>query len=174
MYACAKRPSRLDAALRSMRSAHGATMAKQAKSILRGGLQLAVMGNVVSANPVRDVQPPRAKTQPKGATALTAEQLRRVLADVSASERCRDNDLVDPITVLAATGLRESELLGLRWVDFDADASTLTVTGKLVRATGYGLTRIDETKSAAGKRTLPLPRFAVDALMETDQRAFGR
>jgi integrase len=66
--------------------------------------------------------------------------------------------------VLAATGLRESELLGLRWTDFDADAGTVTVTGKLVRATGYGLTRIDDTKSAAGKRTLPLPRFAADAL----------
>lgn len=156
--------SRLDAALRSMREAHNATMAKQAKTILRGGLQLAVMANVLPANPVRDVQPLRSKNQPKGATALTAEQLRRLLADVSASERCREIDMVDPITVLAATGLRESELLGLRWIDFDADAGTLTVTGKLVRATGYGLTRVDETKSAAGKRTLPLPRFAVDAL----------
>jgi integrase len=110
------------------------------------------------------VQPLRAKNQPKGATALTADQLRRLLTDVSASQRCREIDLVDPITVLAATGLRESELLGLRWVEFDADAGTLTVTGKLVRATGYGLTRVDETKSAAGKRMLPLPRFAVDAL----------
>jgi integrase len=157
--------SRLDAALRSMRSAHGATMAKQGKTILRGGLQLAVMSNVLSANPVRDVQPLRAKSQPMGATALTAEQLRRVLANVAASERCRDNDLVDPIIVLAASGLRESELLGLRWIDFDPGEGTVAVTGKLVRATSHGLTRIDETKSAAGKRTLPLPRFAVDALM---------
>ncbi|MGZ5362688.1 MAG: hypothetical protein ACXWZR_00640 [Mycobacterium sp.] len=69
-----------------MRSAHGATMAKQAKTIVRGGLQLAVMANVLSANPVRDVQPLRSQSQPKGATALTAEQLRRVLADVSASD----------------------------------------------------------------------------------------
>jgi integrase len=38
--------------------------------------------------------------------------------------------------MLAATGLRESELLGLRWTDFDAHAGTVTVTGKLVRATG--------------------------------------
>jgi integrase len=156
--------SRLDAALRSMRTAHGATMAKQAKTILRGGLELAVMANVLSANPVRDVQPLRAKSQPKGATALTADELRQLLTAVSASRRCQDNDLVDPIIALAATGLRESELLGLRWIDFDADAGTLTVTGKLVRATGHGLMRLDDTKSAAGKRTLPLPRFAVDAL----------
>jgi integrase len=61
-------------------------------------------------------------------------------------------DLVDPIIVLAATGLRESELLGLRWTDFDADAGTVTVTGKLVRATGHGLTRIDATRRARPER----------------------
>ncbi len=153
-----------DNSVTTRRAAHNATMAKQAKTILHSGLQRAVMANVLSANPVRDVQPLRANSQPKRASALTAEQLRRMLTNVAASERCRELDLVDPITVLAATGLRESELLGLRWVDFDAAAGTLTVTGKLVRATGYGLTRIDDTKSAAGKRTRPLARFAVDAL----------
>ena len=48
-------PARIDAALRSMRAAHGATMAKQSKTILRGALQLAVLANVIGANPVRDV-----------------------------------------------------------------------------------------------------------------------
>jgi hypothetical protein len=38
-----------------MRTAHGATMAKQAKTILRGALQLAVLANVIGTNPVRDV-----------------------------------------------------------------------------------------------------------------------
>jgi integrase len=95
-----------------------------------------------------------------------------MLAKVRKSEDCRDNDLIDPITMLAATGLRESELLGLRWSDFDAVAATVTVTGKLVRATGHGLVRIHDTKSAAGKRTLPLPRFAVDALTARRQLPF--
>lgn len=54
-------PARIDAALRSMRTAHGATMARQAKTILRGALQLAVMANVLGSNPVRDVQPLRSK-----------------------------------------------------------------------------------------------------------------
>jgi hypothetical protein len=62
----------MDAALRSMRSAHGATKARQSRSILRGGLQLAVMASVLDANPVRDVQPLRSNSQPKGAVALTA------------------------------------------------------------------------------------------------------
>jgi integrase len=162
-------PARIDAALRSMRSAHGATMARQAKTILRGALQLAVMANALGSNPVRDVQPLRSKTQPKGAVGLTADQLRDLLQKVRESEYCRGHDLVDPITLLIATGLRRSELLGMRWVDYDSKARTLLVTGKVVRATGEGLKRVDEAKSAAGRRTVPLPAFAVAMLTERRQ-----
>jgi integrase len=157
-------PARIDAALRSMRSAHGATMARQAKTILRGALQLAVMANALGANPVRDVQPLRSKSQAKGAVALTADQLRDLLVKLGASKFCQDHDLVDPITLLMATGLRRSELLGLSWVDYDQAAGTIAVTGKVVRVSGNGLVRVDETKSAAGRRTVPLPQFAVEML----------
>lgn len=158
-------PARIDAAIRSMRSAHGPTMARQSKTVLRGGLQLAVMANVLGANPVRDVQPIKSKAAPKGAVALTADQLRDLMGKLVASEYCQSHDLVDPISLLIATGLRRSELLALRWSDFDAAARTLAVTGKLVRATGTGLNRIDDTKTAAGQRTVQLPRFAIDALI---------
>jgi integrase len=154
-------PARIDAALRSMRSVHGPTMARQAKTVLRGALQLAVMANILGSNPVRDVQPLRSNTRPKGAVGLTAEQLRDLLQKVQESKFCQDHDLVDPITLLIATGLRRSELLGLRWVDYDYEARTLTVAGKVVRVSGEGLQRVDETKSAAGRRTVPVPRFAV-------------
>lgn len=157
-------PARIDAALRSMRTAHGPTMARQAKTILRGALQLAVMANVLGANPVRDVQPLRSKTQPKGAIGLTADQLRDLLENLQRSTYCQNHDLVDPVTLLIATGLRRSELLGLRWLDFDNEAGTLTVSGKVIRVAGEGLKRVDETKSAAGRRTVPLPRFAIEML----------
>jgi hypothetical protein len=55
-------PARLDAALRSMRTTHGATTARQAKTILRGALQLAVMATVLNSNPVRDVQTIKSST----------------------------------------------------------------------------------------------------------------
>jgi integrase len=71
---------------------------------------------------------------------------------------------LDPITFLIATGLRRSELLALRWDDFDDGAGTITVTGKVVRVAGKGLMRIDETRTAAGRRTIPLPRFAVETV----------
>lgn len=157
--------ARIDAALRSMRTAHGATMAKQSKTVLTGALRLAVMAEAITSNPVRDVDTIRPKARPQGATALTGDQLRNLLAGVRASDYCREHDLADPITLFVATGLRRSELLALRWEDYDAGAATVTVTGKLVRATGHGLQRIKyEAKSPAGLRTVPLPKFAADML----------
>ncbi len=116
-----------------MRAAHGATMARQAKTILRGGLQLAVMANTLGANPVRDVQPIRLKRRPTGATALSADDLHDLLVRLRADDYCQRNDLVDPITVLIATGLRRSELLALRWTDFDETKQTIATTGNAVR-----------------------------------------
>jgi integrase len=147
-------PARIDAAIRSMRRAHGDVMA----------VHLAVMASVIGSNPVRDVSPIRSKARPKGAPALTADELRALLAKLRASEACQRHDLIDPIILFIATGLRISELLGLRWTDFEETAATLTITGKVVRAAGTGLLRIDETKTAAGRRTLPLPTFAVTVL----------
>ena len=88
------------------------------------------------------------------------------------SETCAKRDLVDPITLLIATGLRRSELLALRWSDFDAAAGTVAVTGKVVRQSGVGLRRIEETKTAAGRRTIPLPSFAVAMLTERRKMPF--
>jgi integrase len=73
---------------------------------------------------------------------------------------------------LIATGLRRSELLGLRWNDFDAGAGRLAVSGKVIRETGKGLVRVDETKTAAGRRTISLPAFAVAALLERRELPF--
>ncbi len=58
-------------------------MAKQSKTILRGALQLAVMANVLGANPVRDVQPLQSKNQPKGATALTRRPATRTVGEAA-------------------------------------------------------------------------------------------
>jgi len=165
-------PARIDAAIRSMRTAHGDVMAVQSKTILKGGLHLAVMANVIGSNPVRDVSPIRAKSKPKGAQALTGDELRALFVNLRESDDCQRHDLVDPITLFIATGLRISELLGLRWADYDAKAATITVTGKVVRATGKGLQRIDEAKSAAGLRTVPLPAFAVTVLSSRKGRPY--
>ncbi|RDH80248.1 site-specific integrase [Mycolicibacterium moriokaense] len=157
-------PARIDAVLRAMTNTHGPGMARQSKTILSGALQLAVMANVLAGNPVRDVAAIRSQRPPKGAPVLSVEQLRDLLVGLRSSDYCREYDLADPFTLLVATGLRRGELLGLRWSDYDEMAGTLAICGKVVRVTGKGLVRGDETKTAAGRRTIALPLFAIDML----------
>jgi integrase len=162
-------PARIDAVLRAMTNSHGPGMARQAKTILSGALQLAVMANVLASNPVRDVATIKSKKPPQGAPVLTVAQLRDLLAGLRTSAYCREHDLADPFTILIGTGLRRGELLGLRWTDYDESAGTLAVCGKVVRVTGKGLQRDDDTKSAAGRRTIALPRFAIETLARRRQ-----
>lgn len=165
-------PARCDAAIRSMKTAHGPTMARQSRTIMKGGLQLAVMATVLGANPVRDVSPINAGESTKGAAGLTREQLKALLSNIRESEYCQSRDLSDPIAVFIATGLRRSELLGLRWADFNEKQRTLTVTGKVVRVAGKGLVRFDSAKTKLSRRTVSLPKFAVEALSRRRQVPF--
>ncbi len=106
--------------------------------------------------------------------ALTADQLRDLLTKIQSSSYCEERDLIDPITLLVATGLRRSELLGLQWTDIDERTGMLTVTGKVIRVAGEGLRRVEETKSVAGRRTIPLPKFAIEMLQRRkDLSYFG-
>jgi integrase len=116
---------------------------------------------VLDANPVRDVEAVERTAKPKGAVALSGDELRTLLGKLRASDNCKEFDLVDPVTVLIATGLRRSELLALRWSDFDEQTGRLTVAGKVVRAAGTGLVRLDDTKSDAGHRTVAREMLSV-------------
>ncbi|MBW0275277.1 integrase [Nocardia sp. MH4] len=81
------------------------------------------------------------------------------------AEYCEGADLVDIITVYAATGLRRSQMLGMLWSDIDLEAQTLCLTGKVVRVPGKGLvrdTREEDPKNRPG--TTALPEFAVEVL----------
>lgn len=155
---------RIDAVLRSIKAEHGAITARRSRTILRGGLQLAVLAEVLGRNPVNDVGAIKSTAPQQGAPALTADQLHELFARLEASEYCQKADLVDPITVLIATGLRRGELLGLRWRDFNAAAATLTVVGEVVRKKGEGLRWQDKPKTDRSRRTVPLAPFAVAAL----------
>lgn len=165
-------PGRVNAVIRSMRQSHGAGMARHSRTLLRAALQIAVMDDVLGANPVIQVDRIQSVNPPKGARALDALQLRDLLGRLRASEACQSVDLVDPITLLAATGLRRAELLALRWDDFDEAAGTITVSGKIARIAGEGLRRLDGGKTKSAGRTVPLPAFAVNMLTARRGRDF--
>ena len=64
------------------------------------------------------------------------------------------------------TGMRASELRGLRWCDVDFDAATIRVTQ---RADAWG--KMGSPKSAAGRRDIPLVPLVVNTLRQ--QKRFG-
>jgi integrase len=70
------------------------------------------------------------------------------------------------MVVLAhATGLRQSELLGVCWTDLDLDSGILRFT------TQYGRDGVlREPKTAAGLRVLPLPQPTIEVLRAHRQR----
>ena len=126
-------PGRLNAVIRSMRAAHGANMARHARTLLRGGLQIAVLDDVLAANPVAQVSRIESDRKPKGAPSLGCSAAARPAGPYAGIGGVPAADLVDPIIMFIATGLRRSELFALRWEDFDETAGTITVCGKIAR-----------------------------------------
>lgn len=95
-------------------------------AVLRRALNVAVRQRILGRNPALAVELPDAPAF--DGSPLSIEDARRLLAVP---------DRLAPLWRLAlATGLRESELLGLAWDDVDLDAGTVRVVAQLYRAEG--------------------------------------
>ncbi len=158
--------------LDQVRAGHGDTDAKQLGTLLAAALDMAVADGVFKTNPARAMKPPpkKRKAKGKGATPIDPDALPAVLKALLESQKCRDNDLADPLVLHLATGLRVSEILGLRWEEFDPEAKTIAVSGRVVWAKGEGLLRTPTFDSSKGTAPLlALPQFAVDMLLARAQ-----
>jgi len=80
----------------------------------------------------------------------------------------RHTDLHLPILVGVTTGIRRSELLGLRWSDVDLEAGYLTINQALERIKGQAKFKSPKTKTS--RRTITLPAACVAALREHKAR----
>lgn len=60
------------------------------------------------------------------------------------------------MAVAAATGLRRSELLGLRWSGVDLATGRLAVTCTVVKVNGRTVLRLNVTKSPTSRRSIPI------------------
>lgn len=112
---------------------------------------------LAARNPVRDVRSGR-----KGRDARAERRQKpklQVGVDIPSPEEIRAfvgvlSEHWKPLLMSAVfTGMRSSELRGLRWADFDSLAATVTVRQ---RADEFG--EIGAPKSEAGKRVIPLPK----------------
>lgn len=125
-----------------------------ARAILRTGLARAVRHGLILRNAAALATPPR--VEHREVEAWDASQVRRFLATI------RGHRLEGLFTIAIVTGLRQGELLGLRWSDVDMSAGTLTVRHALQRVDGR--LQLVETKTARSRRTVPLPELALRAL----------
>lgn len=127
-----------------------------ARAVLRTALARAVRHGIIGRNAAALSEPPH--VEHVEAESWDAVQVRRFLESV------RGHRLEALFIVAIVTGLRQGELLGLRWSDLDLRAGTLTVRHALQRVDGK--LQLVETKTARSRRTIPLPELALEALRQ--------
>ncbi|MFO7962274.1 MAG: tyrosine-type recombinase/integrase [Nitriliruptoraceae bacterium] len=132
-------------AAKSVRHVHGTLHTALAAAVKRGH---------VTRNVAAHATPPRAPR--KEMRVWSAEDLRAFVAHV------RDDRLAAMWQLLATTGLRRGEALGLQWRDVDLDAATVFVHRNLTVANGRAM--VNETKTAHGRRKIALDPATVTVL----------
>jgi integrase len=123
------------------------------RSILRQALEQACRWGLVARNVAKLVDPPAVPQQEM--KFLTPVQARQLMATAAET---RFEAIID----VALLGLRQGEILGLRWSDLDLEVGTLQVRHQLQRIEGQY--RLLEPKSQKGRRTVSLPMFACTGL----------
>jgi len=134
----------------------GAVLHKALEQAMRWGKVFRNVCDLVDAPPIRrtDIR------------TLSADEARRFLA-------CAHNDRFHPLYVVAlTTGMRQGELLALRWRDVSLDKCTLQVRGTLHWTKGGGF-RVDEPKTKSSRRLIQLTDDAVEALRRQRVRQNG-
>jgi integrase len=133
----------------------------QAATVLGTALKRAVRMKLIPFNPAADLVKPR--PQDKEVDIFTEEHVKTLLKTAAAHR-------LHALYVLAVTsGMREGELLALNWTALDFDKGTVSVLRTLKAQKGGGFT-LEEPKSKRSRRTLDIPRVALDALHEHRKR----
>lgn len=126
-----------------------------AHRVLSEALKHAVAWGMIPKNPAASVSPPRPEA--KGVQVPAMDVVKRFLV------AAQDSPFLDAFKLALYTGMRRSELTGLRWEGVDFAAKTLRVTGTLQRVTGKGLLS-GQPKTKTSRRAIDLGKSAVDLL----------
>lgn len=123
-------------------------------NVLHRALRQAVRWDLIPRNVTEATEPPKETSEE--IHPLSEEEARRLL------EAAR-GDRLEALYVLAlTTGMREGELLGLKWEDVDLTNGVLRVRRTLTR--DHGRFYFGEPKSEKGRRQIDLPEGASKAL----------
>jgi integrase len=129
---------------------------RHAANALCAALNHACRLKLIPSNPATAVPKP---SEPKREMlCLTQEQARHLLVTA------RSRTVYPVLAVALGTGCRQGEILALTWDDLDLRKGALTVR-RCLSETKQGFV-LKEPKTAAGRRTVTLPDFVVEALVE--------
>jgi len=127
-------------------------------TILHRAFKDAVRWGRLHRNPCDAADPPRGGQKSDGFQVWDAPTLRRFLETSGAS-----GDRLHALWVLlATTGMRRGEALGVRWSDVDLDAGRLSVVQTIISVRGKVM--IGEPKTARGRRPIALDPSTVAVL----------
>jgi integrase len=120
--------------------------------VLSQSLKYAVRQGYLGRNPAEFVDPP--SPQKKAMRTLTQAEV-EVLFDTAA-----DNHYYPVIYTAVSTGLRQAELLGLRWRDIDLDMLSISVSQVLYKR--HGVCQFKEPKTSHSRRRVAMtPKLAL-------------
>jgi integrase len=129
-------------------------------AVLRHALEQAVRDDLLPRNVARGLELPRVERAE--VQALSYEAAQAILQAVAG------NRIGPAVLVAMTTGLRQGELLALRWQDVDTAARQISVSRSLVRFGGK--VAAGPTKTKSSRRVVPLTRLALEALQEQKER----
>jgi integrase len=136
------------------RGALSARTVRHTHVILRSALRQAVKWRLLTRDPSDAVSAPRPHRNEM--RALTDAEMATLLG------QARGSRLHLPILLAMSTGLRRSEIFGLRWNDVDFEANQLAVRQTLQES--RKILYIREPKSGKSRRTVALSSLVIDAL----------
>ena len=126
-------------------------------AVLHRALNLALRWGMLGRNPAQAVNRPKFKR--KEMKTLNEDQVRTLL---SASKGTRNEAL---FWLAVTTGMRQGEILGLKWSDLEWANKRLHVQRQLQRLKNEGLV-FSEPKTSAGKRVIVLSQSVIEKLRE--------
>ena len=134
-------------------------------SCLHRALRDAVRWGRLVRNPADAADPPRLRGSAHEMRTWSAEQLQAFLGST------RQERLGGLWHLLALTGMRRGEGLGLRWEDVDLQAGRLAVRRALIPTGGEVV--VSEPKTAKGRRVIALDATTVEVLKTEAARQLG-
>ncbi|WP_315836194.1 tyrosine-type recombinase/integrase [Bradyrhizobium prioriisuperbiae] len=142
----------------------GAGTAARTVSLLGGILTYAIESGIISNNPAHGVRKPKDAVRTRRLT----EAEYRTLGDMlrKAQEDDKFAPSIDIIRLIALTGCRRSEIVGLQWAEVDAEGSCLRLIaskeGMSVRPVGLPVVELMEERRETSTGTYVIPGYGED------------